>query len=171
MIALVRFAAAQPDWQAEDGLDQRDDQQIEICHQLPRRLRLRFEPPISEQACIQIQAALEHQFPPLQFRYVNRGQGLVVRSPGAAIDAEDLIGVLRDALGAPWVHQVAHPPSRWDRVQDQLRQGSIRLFLALAVAGWILPILPGTPFFLVAWWLGWRPPAAQPAELDPPATE
>lgn len=29
--------------------------------------------------------------------------------------------------------------------------------MALAIAGWALPILPGTPFFLMAWWLGWRP--------------
>ena len=63
---------------------------------------------------------------------------------------------------------MAPPPSRWQLAQAQLRQGSIKVFLALAVAGWVLPILPGTPFFLVAWWLGWRPPAKPP---DPHSRE
>jgi hypothetical protein len=31
------------------------------------------------------------------------------------------------------------------------------VLMALAIAGWALPILPGTPFFLLAWWMGWRP--------------
>ena len=44
-----------------------------------------------------------------------------------------------------------------DRWLGQTRQGSIRVLMALAIAGWALPILPGTPFFLMAWWLGWRP--------------
>ena len=46
------------------------------------------------------------------------------------------------------------------------RQGSIKVLMALAIAGWILPILPGTPFFLLAWWLGWRPEPEQEAEAS-----
>lgn len=60
-----------------------------------------------------------------------------------------------------------------DRWLGQTRQGSIKVLMALAVAGWALPILPGTPFFLLAWWLGWRPApkpegeASAEAELQP----
>jgi len=150
--------------QGTDGADRdgREDPQIQICHQLPHRLRLRFLPPLGLESRIQIQAALDHQWPPMELRHINQGQGMVICSGQHPLCAKQLIGAIQDSLSEPRVHRVAPPPSRWQRAQSQIRQGSIKLFLALAVAGWVLPILPGTPFFLVAWWLGWRPPATPP---------
>lgn len=57
------------------------------------------------------------------------------------------------------------------RLLRQSRQGSQKVLIALAIAGWALPILPGTPFFLLAWWLGWRPEqrtdrGAQPSQAS-----
>ena len=148
--------------------DHPQEPQIQICHQLPHRLRLGFRPSLSPEARVQIQAALEHLGPPLQVREINQGQGLVIRSDHSPLCPNQFIESIRSSLAQPRVHRVAPPPSRWQLAQAQLRQGSIKVFLALAVAGWVLPILPGTPFFLVAWWLGWRPPAKPP---DPHSRE
>ena len=81
--------------------------------------------------------------------------------------------LLDAALRAPSPHGPAEPPTALQRWLMQSRQGSIKVLMALAIAGWVLPILPGTPFFLLAWWLGWRPePEQEPeasaeAELQP----
>ena len=40
--------------------------------------------------------------------------------------------------------------------------------IVMAILGWILPILPGTPFFFVAWWLGWRPSSTNQSVVAEP---
>ena len=60
----------------------------------------------------------------------------------------------------------AEPPTQLEVFKEQLRLKSIDGFLALAVLGWVLPVLPGTPFFLMAWWLGWRPPASDRSKTE-----
>jgi hypothetical protein len=70
---------------------------------------------------------------------------------------------------------VAHlselPPQGVQKLIRQSHQGTLKLLITLAIAGWALPILPGTPFFLLAWWMGWRPEpravnAIGPADVD-----
>ena len=53
------------------------------------------------------------------------------------------------------------PPTRQELLNQQLRHITAQTMIVLAILGWILPILPGTPFFLVAWALGWRPPGSK----------
>ena len=55
------------------------------------------------------------------------------------------------------------PFSKRELFNLQCRQTTAQMMLVLAILGWILPVLPGTPFFLVAWSLGWRPPGSRHA--------
>jgi hypothetical protein len=166
-MTLARLSSTAPDCRPDAGYGDGDSTQIQLCHELPHRLRFRFQPAISPQSRIQIEAALEQHWVPLHWRDINQGQGLVIYSDQHTLSPKTIIEVIQGALSQPKVHQVAPPPSRWHRAKQGLRQGSIKLFLALAIAGWVLPILPGTPFFLVAWWLGWRPPAKEQEVASP----
>ena len=49
------------------------------------------------------------------------------------------------------------PPKRMNIILDNTKKLSAQTMFILAILGWILPIIPGTPFFLMAWALGWRP--------------
>ena len=172
-MTLAKIAAEPPEPQTgmrevtdhQRDRDQRNGTAIRICHQLPHRLRLGFQPPLSPEARRLIQAALADQWPTLAFRDSNHGQGLVIHAEDQSLCPEKLFETIEAALDQPPVHWVAAPPNGWERAQGQLRQGSIKLLMALAVAGWVLPILPGTPFFLLAWWLGWRP-SAHPSDPE-----
>ncbi len=51
----------------------------------------------------------------------------------------------------------ARPPTKVDLLVLNTKKFSAQAMLVLAFLGWILPVMPGTPFFLIAWALGWRP--------------
>ena len=60
------------------------------------------------------------------------------------------------------------PPSRKDILIDKAKGWTAQSMIAMAILGWILPILPGTPFFLAAWWLGWRPSSTNQSTVSEP---
>jgi len=132
-----------------------------IRHQLPHRLRLGFTEPLPSERLTWAADFLTDHWPSLQVRSSSQGRSFVLVS---MTTSEHLplcpalaATLLNEALLAPPMQGPAFPPTDMELVLDRARKGSIKLLMALAIAGWVLPILPGTPFFLMAWWLGWRP--------------
>tara|TARA_A100001011_G_C13828368_1_gene641873 strand:- start:110 stop:547 length:438 start_codon:yes stop_codon:yes gene_type:complete len=60
------------------------------------------------------------------------------------------------------------PPSKSDILIGKVKGWTAQSMIVMAILGWILPILPGTPFFLVAWWLGWRPSSTNQSVVAEP---
>ena len=140
---------------------------LNIRHQLPHRLRLDCAQELSNEQLHLIEAALQQLQPDWLVRTAAHRRGLVVSSlPEQRVCPAVVAHLLDAALRAPSLHGPAEPPTALQRWLMRSRQGSIKVLMALAIAGWILPILPGTPFFLLAWWLGWRPEPEQEAEAS-----
>jgi len=135
----------------------------EVVHHLPHRIRLKFREPLEGPQLHRIHHHFENYCPTITVRGVGYGSGLVIQAldPQLNLQLAEVYALLLEAYEAGPIHTVAPAPTLVEVSLEKARQGSIKLFLGLAIAGWILPILPGTPFFLVAWWLGWRPPARQ----------
>jgi hypothetical protein len=133
----------------------------EVVHHLSHRIRLRFREPLTGPQLNQIRHHFQQSCPALAIRVVGSGFGLVIHASDFQLELEisEVYDLLLEAWEAGSLHTVAPPPTVLEIGLEKTRQASIKLLLGLAIAGWILPILPGTPFFLVAWWLGWRPPA------------
>ena len=110
---------------------------LELVHQLPGRLRLRFRPPLPPHGVLGLQERIAAAWPDLPFRIWGLGQGVVL-GDGRDPLAPDLLNRLTALLQEP----IEHTP-HW---QDAL----IEALLVLAILGWALPVLPGTPFFLLA---------------------
>ena len=84
--------------------------------------------------------------------------GCVIRSCDCLlICSDDLLHWLNSFFDGSFPVGPVSPPSRLETLKVQVVQVGIHGMLVLAVLGWILPVLPGTPFFLIAWSLGWRP--------------
>jgi len=135
-------------------------QGIEIVHCLPNRIRLRFAEPLASLQIECIQLYIQQLALPMIARPVTGGQGLVVEilDSNKQITAPDVVAHIEMAANAGPLHSVSPPPTPQQIRLEKVRQNSIRVLMALAFAGWVLPVLPGLPFFLGAWWLGWRPP-------------
>jgi hypothetical protein len=117
---------------------------LELIHELPGRMRLRFQPPLPVHQAMGLQERLSSTWPGLTFRLWGLGQGLVVYN-GSVPLSPDLIDELTALVSEP----VEHTP-HW-------RDSLIEALMVLAILGWALPVLPGTPFFLLALALrGWR---------------
>jgi len=144
---------------------------LNIRHQLPHRLRLDCPQELSNAQLLLITAALNQLEPDWLVRAAAHRRGLVVSSlPEQRLCPAVVAGLVDAALRAPDPHGPTEPPTAFQRWLDQSRQGSIKVLMALAIAGWVLPILPGTPFFLLAWWLGWRPEPEQEPEASAEAS-
>lgn len=144
---------------------------LTIRHQLPHRLRLACSQELSEAQLELFSVQLEQLHPDLVVRPAAHRRGLVVlRSSEERLCPALVVCRLEAVIRAEAVHGPALPPSAFSLWLGETRQGSIKVLMALAIAGWALPILPGTPFFLLAWWLGWRPepdPESGEAKLEP----
>ncbi|MFM8525399.1 MAG: hypothetical protein ACKOCM_07240 [Cyanobacteriota bacterium] len=149
---------------------------LTIRHQLPHRLRLACSRELSGAELELVTAQLVLLHPDLVVRPTAHRRGVVITRPDDTLLCPALaVCQLAAVIRADEIHGPALPPSAFSLWLDDTRQGSIKVLMALAIAGWALPILPGTPFFLMAWWLGWRPetapesaePKLEPAVLEP----
>lgn len=145
---------------------------LAIRHQLPHRLRIHCSTEISAAQLELIGNQLELMHPGVQVRATAHRHGVVIsHHPDRVICPALAADLLQAALDAHQLHGPAAPPTPLELWLGETRQGSIKVLMALAIAGWALPILPGTPFFLMAWWLGWRPEKSEEAQLEPAALQ
>jgi len=111
-----------------------------------------------------------YQFPACRFRPASGNAGCVIHF---IEDADQTLYIqltnwIIDFLDFAECQGPLLPPSRIDLLTDKVKGWTAQSMIVIAILGWILPILPGTPFFLVAWWLGWRPsPTIKSVMVEP----
>ena len=113
---------------------------LQVVHQLPGRLRLRFAAPLPRQHWPRLQTLIEEGFPDLPCRLWGMGQGVVIgdgRRP-LPVDLSQRLPRLLDSAQLV----VAENPGETRQLNPML--------MSLAILGWALPVMPGTPFFLLA---------------------
>jgi len=131
---------------------------LRVRHQLPHRLRIDFGERLSREQMRSLIWLLEHEHPEAIVREAASGRGLVIVGRRSDQLLRDPLATLAAVLAQPIAHLPEPPPPGWQLLLRQSHQRTLKILMALAIAGWALPILPGTPFFLLAWWMGWRPP-------------
>ena len=128
-----------------------------VKHRLSHRIRIDFGERLTPEQLRSVIWLLEHHDPDATIRPAASGHGLVISSPGPEHPLIDPLPKLDQVLCEPVAHLSEPPPQGLQKLLRQSHQGALKVLITLAIAGWALPILPGTPFFLLAWWMGWRP--------------
>ena len=128
-----------------------------VKHRLPHRVRIDFGERLTSEQMRSVIWLLEHHDPDATVRPAASGRGLVICSRNPEQPLIDPLPTLDQVLRQPVAHLSELPPQGVEKWIRQSHQGTLKLLITLAIAGWALPILPGTPFFLLAWWMGWRP--------------
>lgn len=140
---------------------------VSIKHATSQRVRFKFPRSLKLEEFDLLRSTFSLYFPELCLVPSSLRSGCVIRSSdGELISSDLLLDFLNSFFAGTFPQGPACPPSRLESFRLQAIQVGIRASLVLAVLGWILPVLPGTPFFLVAWWLGWRPSSDSPEECQ-----
>ena len=138
-----------------------------IKHETPQRVRFKFQRSLEREEFDLLKSTFSLYFPDLCLFPSSLRSGCVVcRIDGGHISSKSLLDFLNDFFAGCTPQGPACPPSRFESFRLQTIQAGINASLFLAVLGWILPVLPGTPFFLMAWWLGWRPSTDSSEEVQ-----
>ena len=131
---------------------------VSIKHATSQRVRFKFPRSLKLEEFDLLKSTFSLYFPYLYLFPSSSRSGCVILSrEGELISSDLLLDFLNSFFTGSFPQGPACPPSLLESFRIKTIQIGIKASLVLAVLGWILPVLPGTPFFLVAWWLGWRP--------------
>ena len=140
---------------------------VELRYATSNRLRFRFKSQLTVREASLLEQSFSYEFPQYRFRISSGNFGCVIcAEQHINLNQVDLCLWLEAFMSSAPVQGPAEPPTQLEVFKEQLRLKSIDGFITLAVLGWFLPVLPGTPFFLMAWWLGWRPPVSDRGETE-----
>jgi len=110
-----------------------------------------------------MQSSFAYCFPKYNFRFTYDCSGVLISSSDSSqqINPGELEVWLIQFLEETVAFGPRLPPTRQERLNQQICEITAQTMIVLAILGWILPVMPGTPFFLAAWALGWRPPESK----------
>ncbi len=143
---------------------------LSVKHRVFGRVRYHWKKKFSLHEIHLMEFSFLYDFPTCRFRPASGNTGCIIYF------SEDNDQILFLQI-TNWVSDFLHfadcqgpllPPTKTDLIIDKAKNWTAHSMIIIAILGWILPILPGTPFFLIAWWLGWRPsPAEKSAVAEP----
>ena len=133
--------------------------QVTVKHRIFGRVRFYWQNKLTLHDIHFMECLFIFEFPKCRFRPVSGNSGCVIYFDEAADQSlfSQITSWIGDFLEISGCQGPLLPQSKTDLLIDKVKGWTAQSMIVMAILGWILPILPGTPFFLLAWWLGWRP--------------
>ena len=143
---------------------------ITVKHRVFGRVRFIWEKKYTSHEIKLMELSFLYHFPGCRFRSASGNTGCVVLFDESSdqLLCDQVTDWIQNFIDFAECQGPLLPPSKSDILIDKVKGWTAQSMIVLAILGWILPILPGTPFFFVAWWLGWRPSSTNQSVVAEP---
>ena len=125
---------------------------VTVEHVTVQRIRFKFPRSLKPEEFDLLRSTFSSHFPRLFLFPSSLRSGCVIRAADEeTLNPDLLLDFLKDFFTGSFPQGPPCPPSRLESFRLQTIQVGIKASLVMAILGWMLPVLPGTPF---SYWRG-----------------
>ena len=130
---------------------------FKVSSNINNRVRITFIKTADSQLVNKIICYTNYYFPNISIKTSLFCTGYILTGFKRKSEIKTVLSAIDKFFKNPLPLTIQKPPTAKEIRIFHLKEKTISLMIFLSVIGFILPLIPGTPFLLIAWSLGWRP--------------
>ena len=130
---------------------------FKVSSRINNRIRITFIKTADSKLVQKIISYTNFYFPSIVINSSSFYSGFIITGFKSNSELEKVLSSIDKFYENPFELIIKKPPTVKELRTLYFKEKTISLMLFLSIVGFILPLIPGTPFLLIAWSLGWRP--------------
>ena len=130
---------------------------FKVSSKINNRVRITFIKTANSKLINKLFNYTNYYFPSINIKTCLFSTGFIITGFKHNSEIETVLSSIDKFFENPLELTIDKPPTEKELRIIYFKEKTISLMIFLSVIGFILPLIPGTPFLLIAWSLGWRP--------------